>query len=89
VAEVSVYVAETARGRGLGRRLLETLIAESEKNDIWTLQASIFPENVASLRLHEACGFRAVGRRERIAKREGIWRDTILVERRSAVCGLQ
>jgi phosphinothricin acetyltransferase len=71
----------------LGRRLLEALIAEAEKNEVWMLQASIFPENVASLKLHEACGFRVVGRRERIAKREGVWRDTILMERRSAVVG--
>jgi phosphinothricin acetyltransferase len=87
VAEVSVYVAESARGQGLGRRLLEALIAEAEQNEVWMLQASIFPENVASLKLHEACGFRVVGRRERIAKRQGVWRDTILMERRSAVVG--
>jgi L-amino acid N-acyltransferase YncA len=87
VAEVSVYVAENARGLGYGRRLLEALIEESERNGIWMLQGSIFPENVASLRLHEACGFREVGRRERIAKREGVWRDTVLLERRSSVVG--
>ena len=85
VAEVSVYVAQQARGQGLGQRLLEALIAGSEQNGIWTLQASIFPENVASLKLHDRCGFRKVGRRERIAKRVGVWRDTILLERRSAV----
>lgn len=83
VAEVTVYVAEAARGRGIGRALLEALIAESERNGIWTLQASIFPENTASLELHRRCGFREVGRRERIAQLHGIWRDTLLFERRS------
>ena len=83
VAEVTVYVTESARGKGIGRALLEALIAESEKNDIWTLQASIFPENTASVELHLRCGFREVGRRERIAKLKGVWRDTILFERRS------
>jgi len=82
VAEVTVYVKESARGKGIGRVLLEALIAESEKNDIWTLQASIFPENTASVELHLRCGFREVGRRERIAMLRGVWRDTILFERR-------
>jgi len=82
VAEVTVYVTESARGKGIGRALLEALIAESEKNDIWTLQASIFPENTASVELHLRCGFREVGRRERIAMLRGVWRDTILFERR-------
>lgn len=82
VAEVTVYVTESARGKGIGRALLEALIAESEKNGIWTLQASIFPENVASVELHLRCGFREVGRRERIAMLSGVWRDTILFERR-------
>ena len=82
VAEVTVYVKESARGKGIGRALLEALIAESEKNDIWTLQASIFPENTASVELHLRCGFREVGRRERIAMLRGVWRDTILFERR-------
>jgi phosphinothricin acetyltransferase len=82
VAEVTVYVTESARGKGIGRVLLEALIAESEKNDIWTLQASIFPENTASVELHLRCGFREVGRRERIAMLSGVWRDTILFERR-------
>lgn len=85
VAEVTVYVAEAARGRGIGRALLEALIAESERNGIWTLQASIFPENTASVVLHRRCGFREVGRRERIAKLHGVWRDTLLFERRSEV----
>ena len=82
VAEVTVYVAESARGKGIGRALLEALIAESEKNGIWTMQASIFPENTASIELHSKCGFREVGRRERIAMLNGIWRDTLLFERR-------
>jgi L-amino acid N-acyltransferase YncA len=87
VAEVSVYVAETSRGHGLGRVLLEALIEEAERNGIWTLQASIFSENVASIKLHRHCGFSEVGRRERIAKLNGVWRDTILLERRSGVVG--
>ena len=88
VAEVSVYVADECRGQGLGRVLLEALIEESESNGVWTLQASIFPENAASIRLHRQCGFREVGRRERIAKLRGIWRDTVLLERRSTAVGL-
>ena len=88
VAELTVYVAEAARGRGLGRTLLEALIAKSERNGIWTLQASIFPENVASVELHRRCGFREVGRRERIGMMNGVWRDTLLFERRSGSVGL-
>ncbi|HEX3251941.1 MAG TPA: GNAT family N-acetyltransferase [Pyrinomonadaceae bacterium] len=83
VAEVSIYVAERARGKGIGRALLEQLVKESEHAGIWTLQASIFPENAASIQLHLNCGFREVGKRERIAKLKGVWRDTILFERRS------
>jgi phosphinothricin acetyltransferase len=83
VAELTVYVSENARGRGIGRALLEALIDESEKNGIWTLQASIFPENTASIQLHLRCGFREVGRRERIAMLKRVWRDTLLFERRS------
>ena len=83
VAELTVYVAESARGQGIGRALLEALIIESERNGIWTLQASIFPENTASVELHRRCGFREVGRRERIAMLNGVWRDTLLFERRS------
>jgi phosphinothricin acetyltransferase len=85
VAEVSVYVAERARGRGLGRALLDRLAAESESAGIWTLQAGVFPENRASLALHEACGFRTVGVRERLGKLDGEWRDVVLLERRSEV----
>jgi phosphinothricin acetyltransferase len=84
VAEVTVYVAEEARGQGIGRGLLEELIAASERNGIWTLQASIFPENTASVALHKQCGFREVGRRERIGMLAGVWRDTLLFERRSS-----
>lgn len=83
VAEVSVYVGEDFWGEGIGRLLLEALIKVSERIGIWTLQASIFPENFASVRLHLRCGFREVGRRERIAKLRGAWRDTLLLERRS------
>jgi phosphinothricin acetyltransferase len=87
VAEVSVYVARDAQGKGVGRKLLEGLIAASEHAGYWTLQASVFPENVATLRLHARCGFREVGRRERIARHHGRWRDTLLLERRSSVIG--
>jgi L-amino acid N-acyltransferase YncA len=87
VAEVSVYVGASCRGRGVGRLLLERLIAESEKNAIWTLQASIFPENESSIALHQRFGFREVGMRRRIAQLNGVWRDTVLLERRSTVVG--
>ncbi len=87
VAEVSVYVGASSRGEGFGRVLLEALIHEAEQNAIWTLQASIFPENEGSIRLHLRCGFRAIGYRERIAKLNGVWRDTVLLERRSSVVG--
>jgi phosphinothricin acetyltransferase len=87
VAENSVYVARSARGLGIGRALLDALIASSEGAGIWMIQTSIFPENRASLALHARCGFRVVGTRERIAKRDGIWRDTVFLERRSGVIG--
>ena len=87
VAEVSIYIARDSRGQGLGRQLLTLLIAESEQNGIWTLQASVFPENLASIAIHESCGFRAVGIRERIGRMNGLWRDTLLMERRSKVVG--
>jgi L-amino acid N-acyltransferase YncA len=83
VAEVSVYVAERARGRGVGRALLERLVRDSEAAGIWTIQAGIFPENEASIALHERCGFRVVGVHERIGKLAGEWRDVVLLERRS------
>lgn len=88
VAEVSVYVGEGFRGAGVGRALLEALVRESEACGVWTLQASVFPENAASVALHLACGFREAGRRERIAKLKGVWRDTVLLERRSRVVGV-
>jgi phosphinothricin acetyltransferase len=88
VAEVSVYVAEQMRGRGVGGLLLKALVEGSEENGIWTLQASIFPENAASISLHHSCGFREIGRRERIAKMKGVWRDTLLFERRSRPVGV-
>jgi L-amino acid N-acyltransferase YncA len=80
-----VYVARAARGRGVGRALLERLVRDADAAGIWTIQTSIFPENRASLALHERCGFRVVGTRERIARRDGVWRDTVLLERRSEV----
>jgi L-amino acid N-acyltransferase YncA len=89
VAEVSVYVGEGFRGEGVGRALLEALVRESEAGGVWTLQASVFPENAASVALHLACGFREVGRRERIARLKGAWRDTVLLERRSRVVGIE
>lgn len=88
VTEVSVYVAERARGRGVGRALLQALIAESERCGIWTLQAGIFPENTASIRLFTQHGFRQLGVRERVGCHYGVWRDVALFERRSAVVGV-
>lgn len=87
VAEVSVYVAAAARGRGVGKALLKALVQESEVNGIWTLQAGIFPENTASVALHKSCGFRKVGVRRRIGKLGDTWRDVLLLERRSAKVG--
>jgi phosphinothricin acetyltransferase len=83
VAEVSIYLDPCAQGRGLGEQLLADLIVQSEAAGIWTLQAGIFPENSASLRLHQKLGFRIIGLRERIGKMDGRWRDTLLLERRS------
>ncbi len=84
VAENSIYVAEAMRGCGVGRLLLEALVRGAERAGIWTVQTSVFPENRASVALHLRCGFRIVGVRERIAKRDGLWRDTLLLERRSS-----
>ena len=87
VGEVSVYVAAEARGDGLGRALLDDLVERSEQAGYWTLSAGVFPENEASLRLHKACGFREVGARERLGELGGVWRDVVLLERRSTLVG--
>jgi phosphinothricin acetyltransferase len=87
VAEVSVYVAADARGRGVGTALLAALVESSEAGGLWTLEAGILPENEASVRMHERRGFRVVGRRERLGRMQGEWRDVLLLERRSAVAG--
>lgn len=89
VAEVSVYVAARCRSQGVGKRLLQEVVASSEKNGIWTLYSSTFPENEESLRMQESCGFRRVGVREKIAMHHGVWRDTVLSERRSMVVGMR
>jgi phosphinothricin acetyltransferase len=83
VAEDSIYVAPQAQGRGVGRALLDALVTSAERAGIWTVQTGIFPENRASVRLHQACGFRVVGVRERIGRLHGRWRDVLLLERRS------
>ena len=83
VAEVSVYVDPGAQRRGVGRALLEAVVASSEHDGVWTLQAGVFPENEASVGLHRAVGFRVVGRRERLGQRHGVWRDVLLLERRA------
>ena len=88
VAEVSVYVAADARDQGVGRRLLEAVIIVSERQGIWTLQGATFAENESSLRLQHRCGFREIGRRMRIAQLHGVWRDTVLTERRSSAVGV-
>jgi L-amino acid N-acyltransferase YncA len=87
VTEVSVYIATAARGRGVGDALMAALISDSEAHGVWTLQASVFPENRASVSLHLKHGFREVGRRERIARHHGQWRDTVILERRSGIVG--
>ena len=84
VAEESVYVAESARGSGVGRKLLSALIEHAEAGGYWTLLAGIFPENAASLALHSSAGFRVLGVHERLGERDGVWRDVVLLERRSA-----
>jgi len=88
VAEVSVYVAEAARGAGVGSALLAALVQDSERSGFWTLQAAIFPENQASLVIHNKAGFRQVGIRERLGAMEGRWRDVVLMERRSRIVGV-
>jgi L-amino acid N-acyltransferase YncA len=88
VCEVSVYIHNDHKGKGVGKKLLSALIDESEKNNIWTLQSGIFPENKASIKLHLDLGFREVGRREKIGKLGEVWRDTVLMERRSKLVGM-
>ncbi len=87
VAEVSIYVAAASRGQGVGAILLRALIERSEQHGIWSLQAGVFPENTVSIALHERCGFRRIGHRERIARLHGRWRNVVLFERRSARVG--
>lgn len=89
VAEVSVYVAEDARGKRIGTKLLESLTELSEENGIWTLQAGIFAGNEASIKVHERCGFRVVGRREKLGQLDGAWKDVMLLERRSRKIGIK
>ena len=87
VGDVSVYVTHHARGAGVGRKLLERLVERSERSGYWTLTAGVFPENEASIHLHEACGFREVGVREGLGESNGVWRDVVLFERRSTLVG--
>lgn len=88
VAEVSVYVANSHKGKGIGKLLLQNLITESENNVIWTLQAGIFTDNVASVKLHEKVGFRIIGHREKIGKLHNTWKDNFILERRSKIVGI-
>ena len=88
VAEVSYYIADKASGQGVGTALLNAVVQSSESQNIWTLTAGIFPENAASLRVAEKCGFRIYGRRERLGQLNGVWRDVIYAERRSKVVGV-
>ena len=87
VAEHSIYVDEAHRGLGIGKTLLNEFVERTESAGFWTLQSSVFPENEASIAIHLACGFRILGRRKRVARLNGVWRDTVIVERRSAVAG--
>lgn len=88
VAEISVYISSDSRGKGIGKLLLEQLIVASEKEGIWTLQSGVFPTNIGSIKVHEAAGFRSIGKRERIGKLNGYWIDNLLFERRSKVVGV-
>lgn len=88
VGEVSVYIASESRGKGVGKLLLQRLIEESEKAGFWTLQSGIFPENKASIHLHEKVGFRYIGKRERVGKINGSWKDNLLFEKRSNIVGI-
>ena len=88
VGEVSVYVSSKEKGKGIGKKLLQALVEESEKNNYWTLQTGIFPENKGSLEIHEDAGFRLIGVREKIGQMNNTWRDTVLLERRSKIIGI-
>ena len=88
VGEVSVYIDECARGKGVGKELLKELIHVSELHNFWTLQAGIFPENIASIKIHQSNGFSIIGKREKIGQMNGVWRDTVLLEKRSTNVGL-
>ena len=88
VAEVTIYIKSSHQQKGLGKLLLDELITQSEQHGIWSLQASIFRGNDVSIRLHEKCGFRILGYKEKIAKRDGIWHDTFILERRSKIIGI-
>lgn len=88
IGEVSVYVGDHAREKGVGKLLLQTLIRESEAEGLWTIQSGIFPENVGSIELHKKVGFRYIGKRERVGKLHGTWKDNLLFERRSKTIGL-
>jgi phosphinothricin acetyltransferase len=88
VAEVSVYIGSNSRGKGVGKQLMQQLISESEEAGFWTLQSGIFPENKASVKLHETVGFRYIGKRERVGKIHGAWKDNLLFERRSNKVGI-
>lgn len=83
VAEVSIYLSNAVQGKGLGKVMLQKLISETEEHGFWTLQSGIFPENVASIKIHEKLGFRIIGNREKIGQMKGVWRDVVLLERRS------
>ncbi|MDZ7613517.1 MAG: N-acetyltransferase family protein [Flavobacteriaceae bacterium] len=87
VAEISVYVAESARGRGLGTAILQELIRAGEQNNLWTLQAGIMRQNKVSIEMHRNCGFRVIGFREKVAQLHGVWTDSVLMERRSKIVG--
>lgn len=88
VAEVSIYITGNFRGKGVGKYLLSKLIEESEAAGLWTLQSGIFSDNTASIKLHAQCGFRVIGYREKIGKKDGVWKDNIIMERRSQVVGI-
>ena len=88
IGEVSVYVGSNARGKGVGKLLMQTLIQESEAEGLWTIQSGIFPENKGSIELHKKVGFRYIGKRERVGKLDGVWKDNLLFERRSETVGI-